>query len=139
MVFDWREEMNIDHGGLDEDHHEQHALIRRFVETAGTEEQRGTALDTLYTLRRLTLRHFVREERVQASIRFPHMAEHRAQHARLIGLLDDLIAQVDARESAFDFSYVKSKADEVLQFWFFDHFAKADLKLRRYLAKCAPR
>ncbi len=139
MILDWREEMNIDHGGLDADHHEQHALIRRFVETAGTEEQRDDALDTLYTLRRKTIRHFAREEQVQASIRFPHMAEHRAQHARLIGLLDDLIAQVDARESAFDFAYVKSKADEVLQFWFLDHFAKADLKLRRYLTKCAPR
>lgn len=139
MVLDWREEMNIDHGGLDSDHHEQHDLIRRFVGTEGAEENRDAALDMLYTLRRQTLRHFAREERVQASIRYPHIAEHQAQHARMIDLLDELIEQVEARESAFDFRYTKSKADEVLQFWFLDHFAKADLKLRQHLAKFTPR
>ena len=139
MVLDWREEMNIDHGGLDADHHEQHELIRRFVGTAGEEAQREPALELLYTLHKHTLRHFAREERVQASIRYPHIDEHKAQHARLIELLGELIEQVEARESAFDFVYVKGKADEVLQFWFLDHFAKADLKLRHHLAKYTPK
>ena len=139
MVLDWREEMIIDHGGLAAAHHEQQDLIRRFERTPGTEENRDAALKTLYALRRHTLRHFAREERVQASICYPHIAEHKAQHARLAKLLDELIEQVDARESAFDFSYTKRKADEVLQFWFLDHFAKADLKLRHHLAKFTPR
>jgi hemerythrin-like metal-binding protein len=139
MVLDWREEMNIDHGGLDADHHEQHDLIRRFVDTAGEEEHRETALEVLYTLRRQTVRHFAREERVQASIRYPHITEHQAQHARLLELLDELITQVEARESAFDFGYVKGNANQVLQFWFLDHFAKADLKLRHHLAKFTPK
>ncbi|WP_448188968.1 bacteriohemerythrin [Azospirillum sp. sgz301742] len=139
MVLDWREEMNIDHGGLDSDHHEQHELIRRFVDTTGAEEHRETALDVLYTLRKHTVRHFAREERVQASIRYPHITEHQAQHARLLELLDELITQVEARESAFDFNYVKGNADQVLQFWFLDHFAKADLKLRHHLAKYTPK
>lgn len=139
MVLVWRQEMTIDHGGLDADHQEQQDLIRRFVTTPGREENRDAALDALYALRRHSLRHFTREERVQASIRYPHIAEHRAQHARLLELLDELIEQVEARESAFDFSYLKRNADEVLQFWFIDHFAKADLKLRNHLAKYTPR
>lgn len=138
MVLDWREEMNIDHGGLDADHHEQHDLIRRFVATGESEEQRDAAIDVLHELRRQTVRHFAREERVQASVRFPHIAEHQAQHVRLLELLDELIEQVEARESAFEFAYVKRKADEVLQFWFLDHFAKADLKLRNYLSRLPP-
>lgn len=139
MVLDWRDEMNIDHGALDADHHEQHDLIRRFVATPATDESREAALSILYELRRHTERHFVREERVQASVHYPHLAEHQAQHARLLALLDELIGQVDAHDSVFEFGYVKRKADEVLQFWFLDHFAKADLKLRTYVGRAIPR
>jgi len=135
MVLDWREEMNIDHGGLDADHREQHQLIRRFVETPGAEEERDQVAGLLHELRRHSVRHFAREERVQASIEYPHVNEHRAQHQRLLELLDELIDQVEAPEGPFTFRYVKSKADEVLQFWFLDHFAKADLKLRNHMAK----
>ena len=135
MMLDWREEMVLDHGGLDTDHREQHELIRRFVNLPGEETERDRALRVLENLRAVSTRHFAREERVQASIKYPHLAEHRAQHRRLAELLDEIIEQVEARESVFAFGYTKSKADELLQFWFFDHFAKADLRLKSHLAK----
>lgn len=135
MLLDWRDEMVLDHGGLDTDHRDQHELIRRFVDLPGEEEQRDEALTILEELRTVSTRHFAREERVQASIKYPHLAEHRAQHLRLAEILGEIIMQVEARESAFTFAYTKSKADELLQFWFFDHFAKADLRLKTHLAK----
>lgn len=137
---DWRSgRMVLDNGGLDADHRMQHELIRRFVQLPADESGRLQALHLLDELRRVSIRHFMREERVQASMRYPHLEEHRAQHRRLATLLDDIIGQVDAGESAFDYGYVKSKADELLQFWFFDHFAKADLPMKSYLAKFAVR
>lgn len=139
MTLDWRDEMVLDNGGLDTDHRLQHELIRQFVDLPGDEAKRDHALALLEELRTVSSRHFLREERVQASIRYPHMEEHRAQHRRLAGLLDDIIGQVEARESAFTFGYTKRKADELLQFWFFDHFAKADLRLKSHLAKFAVR
>ncbi|MBP2311213.1 bacteriohemerythrin [Azospirillum soli] len=135
MLLDWRDEMVLDHGGLDTDHRDQHDLIRRFVDLPGEEEQRDEALSILEELRTVSTRHFAREERVLASIKYPHLAEHRAQHRRLAEILGEIIMQVEARESAFTFAYTKSKADELLQFWFFDHFAKADLRLKTHLAK----
>jgi hemerythrin-like metal-binding domain len=137
MTIDWRDEMVLDKGGLDADHRLQHELIRRFVALSGEESDRDPALKVLEELRTVSARHFQREERIQASIRYPHLEEHKAQHRRLAALLDDIIDQVDAPESAFSYGYVKSKADELLQFWFFDHFAKADLRLKPHLAKFA--
>ncbi len=138
-MLEWREEMILDNGGIDADHRRQHDLIRRFVTLPGEEEQRAQALAVMEELRDLSARHFMREERVQASIRYPHLAEHRAQHRRLSELLDAITQQVEARQSVFTFAYTKSKADELLQFWYFDHFAKADLRLKAHLAKLAVR
>lgn len=137
---DWRSgRMALDNGGLDADHRTQHELIRRFVQLPGDESERRQALAVLNELRRVSIRHFLREEQVQASIRYPLLEEHRAQHRRLAALLDDIIGQVDADESAFEYGYVKGKADELLQFWFLDHFAKADLPMKTHLAKFAVR
>lgn len=138
-MLDWRDQMNIDHGELDSDHQEQHDLIRRFVQTPGTEEERGPALKLLYELRQHSALHFLREEEVQETTAFPQMAEHKAQHRRLLDMLEELVEQIEARESPFHYHYVKDKANEVLQFWFFSHFVRADLKLRAHLAKCPRR
>ncbi|MBP2294895.1 bacteriohemerythrin [Azospirillum rugosum] len=139
MQLDWRDEMVLDNGGLDTDHRLQHELIRQFVDLPGEEAKRDHALALLEELRNVSSRHFLREERIQASIRYPQIEEHRAQHRRLAGLLDEIIDQVEARESVFTYAYTKSKADELLQFWFFDHFAKADMRLKPHLAKFAVR
>lgn len=135
----WREEMVLDHGSLDTDHRRQHALITRFIRLPGEESDRARALDLLRELRELSVRHFEREERVQIYLRYPLLTEHRAQHQRLRALLDDIIGQVDALESPFTFAYTKEKANELLQFWFLDHFAKADLPLKAHIAKFAAR
>lgn len=135
----WRDGMILDKGGLDTDHRLQHELIRRFVAMPGEEEQRDQALAILRDLRAASARHFLREEQVQTAIRYPHLEEHRSQHRRLMEVLEEIVDLVEARESIFTFPYVKSKADELLQYWFFDHFAKADLRLKTHLAKCATR
>lgn len=134
-MFDWREGMALDHGPLDEDHQRQMALIRRFLSLGPAEENRRKAYAVLENLRDVTLRHFAIEERLQAAIQYPHIVEHKAQHRRLAAMLNELIEQVEAQESAFAFAYVKTKADENLQYWFLEHFAKADLRLKAHLAK----
>ncbi|MGQ9371419.1 bacteriohemerythrin [Azospirillum sp. A39] len=135
MVMEWQESMCIDHGGLDADHRQQHELIRRFVAAPPLEEERDLALGCLHALRKVTLRHFTREEAVQRAIGYPDAREHAEQHRRLVGLLDDIIDQLERGDSPFQYGYLKGKTDEILQFWFFDHFAKADLKLRRHVER----
>lgn len=134
-MLDWRDEMVIDHGGLDDDHRQLHQLIRRFLALPGEEDQRARAVALLARLRALSLMHFEREEKVQAAIRYPFLAEHAAQHRHMLDVLNEIIAQVDAPESAFAFGYVKSKADQLLPHWFMHHLAKADLPLRLHIAK----
>jgi len=134
-MLEWCDAMSIDRGALDDDHHRLHELIRRFLALPGEEEQRPRAAALLERLRDLAFRHFEREEKVQAAIRYPHLADHRTQHRRMIVLLGDIIAQVEARESAFAFGYAKGKADQLLPFWFMDHFVKADLPLKMHIAK----
>jgi len=134
-MLEWHEAMSIDRGALDADHHRLHDLIRRFLALPGEEDQRSRATALLERLRDLAFRHFEHEERIQAAIRYPHLGEHREQHRRMILLLGDIIAQVEARESAFAFGYAKEKADHLLPFWFMDHITKADLPLKLHIAK----
>lgn len=133
-MIEWRDELAIDHGGLDADHQEQHALIRRFIGTPSHDGARPTPISLLKALRAVSVRHFIREERVQAVVNYPAIIEHQAQHRRLLELLDDIAEQLDQTTSLFDYAYRKAHADGLLEFWFFDHFAKADLGLRRHLA-----
>lgn len=137
-MLEWRGTMALDNGGLDRDHQEQVVLIRRFLAIPAEEESRARASAVLEDLRDHSRRHFLREEKVQAAIGYPHLAEHRAQHRRLSVLLDEIMEQVQAGESAFAFGYVKQKADQLLPFWFLDHFAKADLRMRVHIAKAQP-
>ncbi|MCW2247230.1 hemerythrin-like metal-binding protein [Azospirillum fermentarium] len=134
-MIEWRESLEIDHGGLDRDHREQHDLIRRFIGTPATDEGMRAALHLLRTLRRVSERHFIREERVQAAVDYPGRIEHRAQHRRLLEMLDEITEQMDQTASLFDFAYRKTHANGLLEFWFFDHFARADVGLRRHLAR----
>lgn len=134
-MIEWRESLEIDHGGLDRDHREQHDLIRRFIETPATDEGMTAALRLLRALRRASERHFIREERVQAAVDYPGRIEHRAQHRRLLEMLDEITEQMGQTASLFDFAYRKTHANGLLEFWFFDHFARADVGLRRHLAR----
>lgn len=134
-MLEWRDEMFIDHGGLDDDHRQLHELIRRFLALPGEDDQRARAVALLERLRTLTLRHFEREEKVQAAIHYPLLAEHRDEHRRMMVVLNEIIAQVDARESAFAFGYAKGQADQLLPFWFMSHLAKADMPLKQHIAK----
>lgn len=134
-MIEWCEALAIDHGGLDRDHREQHDLIRRFIETPATDEGLAAALRLLRALRRSSERHFIREERVHAAVEYPGRAEHRAQHRRLLELLDDITEQIGQTASLFDFAYRKSHANGLLEFWFFDHFARADVGLRQHLVR----
>jgi len=134
-MLEWRDAMAIDRGGLDDDHHRLHELIRHFLALPGEDAQRLRAVALLERMRDLSFRHFEREEKLQAVIRYPQLAEHRMQHRRLIVLLGDIIAQVEARESAFAFGYAKGKADQLLPFWFMDHFVKGDLPVKQYIAR----
>lgn len=134
-MLDWHEGMVIDRGTLDDDHHRLHGLIRRFLALPGEEDQRPRAAALLERLRDFAFQHFEREEKIQAAIRYPHLAEHRMEHRRMLLLLGDIIAQVEARESAFAFGYAKEKADHLLPFWFMDHITKADLPLKLHIAK----
>jgi hemerythrin-like metal-binding protein len=134
-MLEWRDAMAIDRGALDNDHHRLHELIRHFLALPAEDDQRLRAAALLERMRDLAFRHFEREEKVQAAVRYPRLAEHRMQHRRLIVLLGDIIAQVEARESAFAFGYAKGKADQLLPFWFMDHFVKDDLPLKQHIAK----
>lgn len=134
-MLEWRDAMAIDHGSVDDDHRRLHELIRHFLALPGEDSQRLRAVALLERMRDLSVRHFEQEECIQAAIRYPHLVEHRAQHGRLIVLLGEIIAQVEARESAFAFGYAKGKADQLLPFWFLDHFVKGDLPLKRHIAR----
>lgn len=133
MAGTWRAEWNLNQPELDSDHRRQFDLVRRFINLPTDEIWRADAAKLLRELRALSVDHFAREEKVAQAVRFPGLEGHRDQHRRLVTMLDEMIAQVDNENALFPFSYVKDRADPLLQFWFLDHFAKSDMAVKPYI------
>jgi hemerythrin len=132
--LDWNDDMDIDHSGLDVDHRRQLELVRRFIGLTEATD-RAMALEALEELRTVSARHFAREERIQASIRYPELDEHRDQHQRLLSLLVEVAGRIADAAPPPAYTEVKTLANEQLRSWFHGHFSGADLRLRHHLAR----
>lgn len=139
MSAAWRHEWNLGQPGIDEDHRATYALVQKFINLPTDDLWRDDGAMLLKQLRSLSIEHFAREEKVQKAIRFPGAVDHHDQHVRLLAMLDEMISQVDQENALFPFSYVKDRADRLLQFWFLEHFAKSDAQMKPYIAKVLAR
>lgn len=135
MAATWRPEWNLGQPGIDDDHRAQFDLVRKFINLPTDDLWRDDGAKILKELRELSVSHFAREEKVQRAIRFPGAADHHDQHVRLLTMLDEMINQVDQENALFPFSYIKDRADRLLQFWFLEHFAKSDMLMKPHIAK----
>lgn len=135
MGASWRPEWDLGQPEIDNDHHRQYNLVQRFINLPTDDIWRDDASRLLRELKELTVTHFAREERLLQAIRYPTVQEHKDQHRRLLVMLDEMVSQVDQENALFPFSYIKDRADRLLQFWFLEHFAKSDLPMKPYIAR----
>jgi len=79
-----------------------------------------------------TRQHFQREEELMTKYHFPAYAEHKDEHQRVLGELDQFKKRVDKGLIAFGRNYIKDRMPE----WFRLHAASMDSALAAHLKNC---
>jgi hemerythrin len=158
MSIQWREEMAIDHGPIDQDHRTLIAIINEFCGTAPTVAALPGLQATLDKLSHYTAVHFRREEGLQAQAQYPHLDAHHQEHMELIRQLANIREQLAKLTAPADESTGVSRADPPIvkpgpkvrtseigvihanveafvHDWLVDHIIRSDLRMKPYAAK----
>jgi len=134
MGIQWRNEMAIDDGLIDRDHHLLIAVINEFCTPGPAGQELVRMREVLNRLDDYTRAHFSREESLQVIVRYPYAAAHHSQHKNLIRTLGDIRARVDAAadKSENEIHALRSQIDGLLHDWLVDHIIRSDLRLKPY-------
>lgn len=127
-LLEWRDEFSVGDPAVDHEHRELIDLVNR---AAGAVEE-GAAPDRIERafgdLLRSISAHFAHEERQMRAASYDELAQHKADHERLIDALRDIM---DAAPDDPDAS--ATHLVEVLGDWFTGHFGSHDARLHRKL------
>ena len=89
MAIKWRDELTIDRGPIDQDHHTLIAIINRFETVQPGQGAAARLADILDSLEHYGATHFAREEKLQRQVAFPLAASHGEQHRHLMHCLGE--------------------------------------------------
>ena len=132
--IEWKPEFSVGDPAVDHEHRQLIDLVNR---TAGAIIDRRPEADIergFGDLLQAISAHFALEERQMREARYDKLAEHKADHERLLDVLRDIMdGASDAPESSAD------RLVATLETWFADHFRIHDSRLHHRLGPHAQR
>ena len=137
MSVQWRRELSIDGGPIDDDHRHLLEIVNRF-EQEGAAGDRKALLNTLADLRYYAREHFRREEQLQEDIHYPKRFQHRLEHQELAERLNTVIGHFEGAMTEPQLVEVSWETVDLLRHWLIDHMIKADLQFRPYVLRARP-
>ncbi|RMF37175.1 MAG: hemerythrin-like metal-binding protein [Alphaproteobacteria bacterium] len=132
-LLEWRDEFSVGDPAVDHEHRELIDLVNRAagaISAGASEEEIDRAFGDLL---RAVSAHFAHEERQMRAASYDELAEHKADHERLIDALRDIMDGGAADAEAASEALVKVLGD-----WFTGHFASHDARLHRRLGPHHP-
>lgn len=127
-VFNWDEQRHaLGDGDMDRTHQEFIALVNQTAR-AGNDD----FAPQLVLLQRHTQQHFEREEQLMQDCNFPASEEHKAEHQRILGELQQFTLRAQQGRTSLARAYVQ----ESLPGWFHLHTATMDSALAAHLLTC---
>jgi hemerythrin len=138
MPIKWREELSIDRGPIDQDHHTLIAIINSFEAVKPGSEAHGKLSELLAQLEQYGSLHFDREEDLQHKVAFPYVPAHNQQHRLLLRSLADARAELKAVTSNKDLATFRQHMAGFLNNWLLDHIIQNDLLMKPYVRAMAP-
>ncbi len=114
---------------IDADHRVLVDLLNRMHDASRADGDLTDIGGILSALVDYTRYHFAREERAQAAAKYPDIAEHRLQHARLTGEAKRLFADFRADPSSVEVGDIV----DFLSDWLMDHILLHDMSIKPYL------
>ncbi len=125
----WKSCYCVGHPKIDNQHRRLLALLNLLHEKVQARLSAALIDKALIELINYAEEHFRDEEEVMERINYPHLAEHRAEHERLV-------LEVFAFKERFDKGLVS--AHDFLEFlkgWLVEHILGSDLKIKHYLPR----
>jgi len=138
MPIKWREELSIDRGPIDQDHHTLIAIINTFETVKPGPDAGGKLADVLDKLAQYGSMHFEREEQLQRQVAFPFATGHNQQHRLLVRSLCAARAELAAVASDKDLATFRVHMCGFLNDWLMDHIIQNDLLMKPYVRAMAP-
>ena len=138
MAIKWRDELTIDRGPIDQDHHTLIAIINRFETVQPGQGAAARLADILDSLEHYGATHFAREEKLQRQVAFPLAASHGEQHRHLMHCLGEARAELVRAVSDKDLVAFHEHMCGFLNEWLIDHIIRTDLLMKPYVKAMAP-
>ena len=138
MTIQWREELSIDRGPIDQDHHTQIAIINSFETIEAGQKSAAKLAAVLAKLEQYGHAHFEREEKLQRMVGFPDAASHHQQHRILLHSLAGARAELAAVTSDEDLATFRAHMSGFLHDWLLDHIMQNDLLMKPFVRAMAP-
>jgi hemerythrin len=129
-LIEWREEFAIGIPEVDYEHQRLIELINAVHADLGTERSLERIDEFLGEIYARISAHFALEEKVMRARDYDQLADHKADHERLLDELREIMDDVQDR-GALD----ESVLAEQLSRWFGDHFRSRDARLHHALAR----
>ena len=130
MPIEWRTEMTVDNGIIDDDHKFLIKTINTFETVINKKMDYLIVNKGLKLLKHYTIVHFQREEELQLHAQYLYYDAHIKEHKDLIKKLDTIIIKYEKNET------INSKfIMEFLKDWLIEHIINSDLRMKPYVSK----
>lgn len=131
MAFiEWNQSLVVGHPKIDSDHQRLVALVCRLYDAMQAGKGNAVCGEILGDLIAYTRTHFAMEEGLMAAAGYPKLAEHKAQHAKLVHDVMDFKARLDGGSAAITITLFK-----FLKEWLVHHIGASDRALAAALVR----
>jgi len=138
LTIKWQEELSVDGGPIDQDHHTLIAIINSFEDVRPGEDTIARLTEVLAKLEQYGSVHFEREEQLQRTVSFPYAESHDRQHRILLDSLARARTALAAVTSDEDLATFRSHMCGFLHDWLLDHIIQNDLLMKPFVRAMAP-
>lgn len=138
MPIQWRQQLSIDDGVIDQEHQTLIAIINHFEAVQSSPDTAATLSGVLQQLEQYASAHFRREEALQRKVAFPFAPAHNQRHRLLLRNLDAARAEFAAAASGQDLGVFRQHMCGFLHDWLLDHIIQNDLLMKPYVKAMAP-
>lgn len=129
-LIPWRKEFEIGINAIDEQHKVLVGFINKLADAKNVNDQSSLFKETLFGLVEYTKIHFATEEGIMTQMRYPKLAEHKAQHQILIKQVINIIQNV-----AENHNYINDDLMLFLRNWLVHHVLGHDKLIEEYSRK----
>jgi hemerythrin-like metal-binding protein len=129
-LLQWQDTFSVGVAEVDHEHRELIGLINTLHDALGTERDGERVEAFLGEIFADISAHFALEERVMRERRYDALAEHKADHERLLDQLRDMMD-----EQADGVRLDDARFGGQLEEWFARHFSTHDARFHRHLAR----